>query len=278
MAQIIAKFDLSEEDWLPSTKEALARDGVAVISGVVQRTDCEQLCVDARSAFNRIQQEIGAERLHRAGESGVVRAPFRYEPNFFQLLENPVISQIVNEILGAHAICHLFNAICLDPLDNGTSLENPLFQSRLHRDFPRVFEGSLLSLNTFLCCSDFRQETGSTKFAIGSHQNNQAHARSEELYVFSIDAPAGSLVVFDSTIWHMGGQNRSSSPRIGINIQWTFHWVKQQIDLVRLLGVNYCKSLTPEVRSRLGYDSQVVTSLDEYYVAPEDRIYKGGQG
>jgi len=32
------------------------------------------------------------------------------------------------------------------------------------------------------------------------------------------------------------------------------------------------------VQQRLGYNSQVVTSLQEYYVPTEQRIYRAGQG
>ena len=46
-----------------------------------------------------------------------------------------------------------------------------------------------------------------------------------------------SMIVFDSTLWHAAGANRSGKDRLAINQQFTRSYVKQQVDYVRALGL-----------------------------------------
>lgn len=65
--------------------------------------------------------------------------------------------------------------------------------------------------------------------------------------------------------------------RAAVNVQWTYHWIKQQLDIPRLLGSSR-QQIASENQKRLGYHSQVVDSLQSYYVAQDQRLYKSGQG
>ena len=51
-----------------------------------------------------------------------------------------------------------------------------------------------------------------------------------------VECPAGSALVFDSTLWHAAGANVSGADRLAINHQFTRSYLKQQIDYVRAVG------------------------------------------
>jgi ectoine hydroxylase-related dioxygenase (phytanoyl-CoA dioxygenase family) len=84
--------------------------------------------------------------------------------------------------------------------------------------------------------------------------------------------------VFDSTLWHASGRNTSGRDRLSINHQFTRSWIKPQIDYVRALGDGFVGSLPERSRQLLGWYTRVVTSLDEFYRPPEERLYRAGQG
>ena len=86
------------------------------------------------------------------------------------------------------------------------------------------------------------------------------------------------MLVFDSTLWHAAGQNFSGRDRLAINQQFTRSYVKQQIDYVRALGDETILAQKPRTQQLLGWYTRVVTSLDEYYAPPEERLYRSGQG
>jgi len=276
---MIRTVSRSKEDWTHEGLRALQLDGVFVLESVIPNDICETLARLAENALELIREEVGVSRLTAAGESGVVRVPLRFFTEFAFLLEVPDVVAIVERVISESAICHLINAIVLEPRsDSENPSSNDLFQSRLHRDFPRILGGKPLSINSFYCLTEFSPRNGSTRFLVGSHQKEDQTASNQDRSPVSVHAPAGSAIIFDSTIWHSGGANTTSEPRIGVNVQWTHHWMKQQIDLVRILGSSRRGDFSPAVQQRLGYNSQVVASLQEYYVPMEQRIYKAGQG
>ncbi|HEX6390562.1 MAG TPA: phytanoyl-CoA dioxygenase family protein, partial [Solirubrobacteraceae bacterium] len=148
------------------------------------------------------------------------------------------------------------------------------FQTRLHRDFPRYLNGHVASVNTFLAIDAFTADNGATLFVPGSHQQ-EAQPTREPVPAL---CPAGSMIVFDSTLWHAAGANVCGRDRLAINQQFTHSFIKQQIDYVRALGDAVVLRQSPRTQQLLGWYTRVVTSLDEYYRAPDERLYRAGQG
>ena len=274
---VIVSLSTSEADWLTRAMQTLKTDGVLVIESVVSMDDCARLRSSAARALQSVEGEIGVERLNRAGESGVIRFPLQFDNAFEILLDRTEVSSLVEGFLSQHAICHLMNAILLRPIQKSERSEEKLFQSQYHRDFPRCLGGKPLSINSFFCLSDFSERNGSTRFLLGSHQREDTSAPVGRFQEVSVTAPVGSVIVFDSTIWHAGGRNSSDAVRAAVNVQWTYHWIKQQLDIPRLLGANP-HQISSANQKRLGFHSQVVSSLQNYYVAQDERLYKSGQG
>ncbi len=94
----------------------------------------------------------------------------------------------------------------------------------------------------------------------------------------AIECAAGSMLVFDSTLWHAAGVNTSGKDRLAINHQFTGSYIKQQIDYVRALGIQAVLEQKPRTQQLLGWYTRVVTSLDEYYRPGQERLYREGQG
>jgi len=275
---MIRSLNVEDPGWLEEGIILLECDGVFVLNGVLAPATCAILAEAASAAFREVQTLVGLDRLTAAGESGVVRCPIKYREELVELLVSEPVNSVIDRLIGPSAICHLMNGILLAPDGKCVTAGPQLFQGRLHRDFPRYLGGVPLSVNSFFCLTEFSQKTGSTRFLVGSHQHPDRIPPGRDEDSISVEAPAGSVIFFDSTIWHAGGKNSSGAVRAAVNVQWTFHWIKQQIDLIRHLGVDRVGGFPPEVRTKLGWDSRVVTSLDEYYVAVEDRLYKPGQG
>ena len=151
-------------------------------------------------------------------------------------------------------------------------------QHRFHRDFPRYLNGYLASVNVFFALDEFRPESGATRVVPGTHQRAQPPSDDELARAVSLRCPAGSMIAFDSTLWHASGSNTSGADRLAINTQFTRSFLKQQIDYVRLLGEDTVLALPPRTQQLLGWYTRVPTSLDEYYRPPEERLYRPGQG
>lgn len=225
-----------------------------------------------------IELEVGHERLKQAGELGVLRLMLKFEPHFLRFLEIPEALAIVDATVSETAILHLQNGFIL-PSYSAAAVAPRVFQNSYHRDFPRVLNGYMASINMLFAIDEFRLDSGSTWVVPGTHQ--QAIVPDQkflETNAIPATCPAGSMIVFDSTLWHAAGQNVSGKDRLAVNLQFTRSYIKQQIDYVRALGDERVRAESPRTQQLLGYFTRVVTSLDEYYRPEAERLYRKGQG
>jgi len=266
----------SDSDWLLKAREALRHAGCAVVRDVLQ----PEAIAATREAMYRTQTQIradvGEERLKAAGEIGVLRIPGAYDQRFLDLLAVPDMLAMVDQTLGDTAILHLQNGFVLPPRA-GAGQKG--FQHSFHRDFPRHLRGYLASLNVMLVLDDFTELNGGTLVVPGTHQRSERPAEEYlEVAAVPVECPVGSMIVFDSTLWHAAGPNHSEEDRLAINHQFTQPFFKQQIDYVRALGDERVLAQPPRTQQLLGWYTRVVTSLDEYYRPADQRLYRSGQG
>ena len=264
------------------SKRALAglRDyGVVKIESVIPPETLSDLVSDLYDSYEFVMGHVGPDSLREAGESGVVRAPLVSSENFMRLAARPDVLGIIEAVVGEASILHLQNGFILEPMVEQEIDSRTLFQGTWHRDFPRYTGDVPLGVNAFYVLSDFTLETGATEFVLGSHLSGSSlSSHLESLECVVAEASPGDLVLFDSTIWHRAGTNRSRAARLAVNHQYTFSWMKQQLDLPRLLGADRVSGLSARQQQLVGFFTRVPGAYDEFYVPQSERFYRGGQG
>jgi ectoine hydroxylase-related dioxygenase (phytanoyl-CoA dioxygenase family) len=263
--------------WLELALGDVRHLGVAVVHDVLDASFIERTRDALYAAQSRIREDVGEERLRRAGELGVLRLMMKYEPHFFSFLELPEVLAVVDATVSETAVLHLQNGFILPSFPPGERPES--FQGTFHRDFPRHLEGYLASINVLFAIDAFTDDNGGTVVVSGTHQLADApDAGYLSARAVPVECPAGSMLVFDSTLWHAAGANTSGKDRLGLNHQFTRSFIKQQIDYVRALGDDVVLAQNERTQQLLGWYTRVVTSLDEYYRPAEERLYRSGQG
>ena len=234
----------SHPNWLQDLLAALRRDGIGIVESVLDPSFLESTRKSMYAARDAIVRDVGMQRLEAAGERGVLRLMMKYEPFFTRFLEFPELLAVVDATLKETAILHLQNGLLLDSAPDRTTPD--IFQMRFHTDFPRYLNGYLASVNVFFAIDEFTEQNGATRVVPGSHQNTEGPSP-EVLLKTSVPAvcPAGSMIVFDSTLFHAAGVNHSGRDRLAINHQFTRSYIKQQIDYVRALGDESVTRLPP---------------------------------
>ena len=201
---------------------------------------------------------FGKTRIEKINDTGNVRAPLDYDENFLELSMNDKIMDAVSRILGEYFILHLQNAIINRP---------QLFhnQSQWHRDIPyQHFTSSKpLALSAFFLIDDFSEATGGTIVLPFSHKIEELPSEkfvNENMK--TIEAKAGSVLLFDSMLFHRGGSNTSNNIRIGINNVYVRPFMKQQIDLQYATNNKYKNNF--KVSRFLGYSSNTPKDVEDY--------------
>ena len=266
----------TDDGWLERGLAAYRYDGCFIVEGVLEEALVALLKATMYATQSAIREEVGEQKLEAAGELGVLRLMLKHDPIYFRLLELPELLAVVDATLSETAILHVQNGLVLPSFAEGATPE--VFQTRFHRDFPRILNGYPMSMNTFFALDEFSAATGGTLFAPGTHQ---IEGRPPDFYLEhrapNAECGPGAMIVFDSTLWHAAGDNTSGHDRLAINQQFTRSYVKQQIDYVRALGDDVVLAQVPRTQQLLGWYTRVVTSLDEFYRPAEERLYRSGQ-
>jgi len=251
--------------------DALSVRGYTILEAVISPQECDELAVSIDRAFEREVRDFGEARLRQLNEHGMVRMPFVHDERFLPLIDHPRVLDLVDAIVGPTAILHLQNAVITFPNDQH-------WQSRFHRDFAKDFVATrVLSLNAFWLIDPFDATTGATWVVPHTHRDPVMPTEEYlERYAVQIQAPRGSILFFDSMLIHRAGLNISAGRRRAINHQYTRPFIKQQMDVTRLMKGRVAQE--SRRAQLLGLWSVPPASLEEFRVDPELRTYRSGQG
>jgi ectoine hydroxylase-related dioxygenase (phytanoyl-CoA dioxygenase family) len=251
--------------------ENLQIQGFSVQESVLSPERCRDLTSRLDRLWEDQEREFGKERLKQLGEHGTHRGLLDADPVFSELVIEPRVLAVMDELLGNTCILNLQNASAAFP-----GVQH--FQSAFHRDFAKAFIASKpLAINAFWCISEFRKENGATWIVPFSHRTEEWPSASYlSKHAIQIQAPAGSVIFWDGLLLHKTGHNTTDQVRYGINHMYTPPFLKQQMDFPVFLRGKY------EVESRLGQLLGFWTippkSVREFRVDPAKRTYRRNQG
>jgi hypothetical protein len=170
-------------------------------------------------------------------------------PSCRELVTNPVAVQTAQTFLG-HATniqLHLTQAIAIGP---GEAAQ-PIHRDQWAFDFFPFPRGYEVQCNTMWALTDFTEENGATRVALGSN-HAEDKLRLEHSDTEAAAMTRGSVLFYSGSVYHGGGANRSNATRIGLNITYNVAWLRQEenqylsvphdvaatlpTDLLRLMG------------------------------------------
>ena len=253
----------------PQLLEQILRKGFAVVPGVLDTAEIPA----ARALLQQcIAEDLNAFTGKQYVDSWMVHnLMVRGEP-FARLLENPKLHCYLSELLGETCILYAYTSSSMPP--GGSN-----YSHRIHVDSPRFIPGYITNVGIMVALDDFTAANGATYFLPGSHQSDatpseaEFFARAERVY-----PKAGDAVVFNARTWHMGGENKTDQPRHAITMNVCRSYMRQRFDYPRLVPPRIVNNLGEVGRRFLGFNVRMPTSLDEYYVPEDQRLYKANQG
>ena len=159
---------------------------------------------------------------------------------FQKLLMHPIVSKIVEHLLGEEHVLSDFAAHVVRPGNTALPLHIDQWwmpQPRMPgedyvrvgaTDRTKILPGAPLPsalpinppcvVNAFWMVSDFTEENGATRVVPGSHLSGQQpdHQVPHSVDTVALTGKAGTVAIWDGRTWHAAGQNRSGLPRYGI--------------------------------------------------------------
>jgi hypothetical protein len=249
----------------------LDRDGWALLPSRVEPGLLARLTA-ALDAVRLEQRALQVQNGVGAGTDGTVHHLPCAGGAFLDFLEQPLYREPLDRFFQGPYILNTFGGVLNLPNDVA-------YVGRVHRDL-RTFSGDLrLMAQLLVMLDDFTAENGATYLLSGSHRLREKPP-DDAIFRDAVRAvgPAGSIVMFNSNLWHAAGINGTDRSRRALTLAFTRPFVKQQLDYPRALGYDRGDTLSPTLRQLLGYNARVPASLDEWYQPLEHRLYKRDQG
>lgn len=244
MASALAELGVTDATIDARTAEQLDLDGYAPLPGVLSAAQltairtrlAELLQAEGDQAGLEVHQENGADRLADLPNKGAMFDPCFTDPRLLA------------------CVAHVLGDFKLSSLNFRAALPGHGLQP-LHADYGGpVWPGEFQVCNSVWLLDDFTADNGATRVVPGSHRftkrarealDDPAAPHPDEVRLI---APAGTVVVFNSHLWHGGTMNRSDQPRRALHSYFTRRANGQQLDQKKYLRPDTLGRLSPAAR------------------------------
>jgi len=201
--------------------------------------------------------EVGAhmERIHDTTPLGITD---------FEGFHTRRIYNLVTKTRSVDALCthpriiaiiegYLQSQIQLSSTTGITLFPNETSQS-LHQDdsvYPLPRPHQPLMVGTLWAIDAYTVANGGTALIPRSHTATEDQVPQES--PIHIVMPAGSVLLFDGSLWHGGGANTSEQQRRAISLSYNCAWLRQQENAYLSIPLEIVRSLSRPLQCLLGY-------------------------
>jgi ectoine hydroxylase-related dioxygenase (phytanoyl-CoA dioxygenase family) len=224
--------------------ERLIQDGYVVVTGMMADDDVQA----ARADLDRVLSETPTGRNPFEGYSTQrVYALFAKTRLFDQAAIDPLLQDVLDRVLGPHQLSAPVG-IRIGPGEQAQIL---------HRDdsiYPVPEPHPPLVLNTMWPLDEFTAENGATRFIPGSHAWEPGRKPTPDDPVVQATMSPGSAMFYLGSLWHGGGANQTSQPRLGVILEYAAGWLRQQENHLLAVPRVIVRDLPERLQELLGYN------------------------
>jgi ectoine hydroxylase-related dioxygenase (phytanoyl-CoA dioxygenase family) len=200
---------------------------------------------------------------------------------FEQLTAEPRLMALLSRFLQPGFLLTASQAICIHPGEAAQAVHTDDGFYRQSRPRPAI------SLSVIVAVDPFTETNGATDLLPASHMwsDTEVKALAPEAAAAALRPcvmPAGAAIVFQGTLLHRGGANRSDAPRLAFTNQYCEPWARTQENFYLGVPREQAQAMSPRLQNLLGYNiwppfmgqvtgSHPLKSLEDGWVAPVAR-------
>jgi ectoine hydroxylase-related dioxygenase (phytanoyl-CoA dioxygenase family) len=243
------------------------RDGVAVVPRVLSAMEVQALRTELESAIGE-----DALRYPDVFDKGMVHNCMVRGTRMAELLDNAIMNCYLKRVFSDTCIVYAYQSSSLVPGEGN-------YGSRAHVDSPRLIPGYATNIGVIFPLDDFTEENGATFYLKGSHNSLELP---DDATFFSHASraccSAGDMILFNARVVHAAGVNRTVRPRHALTLNFCRSYMRQRFDFPRLVPQAIIDRLGADGKRLVGMNVRMPTSLEEFYLPENERLYKPNQG
>lgn len=205
-------------------QQAFERDGYVVLRDLVAPAQVQ----DLKDALLAVEERHGfgyAKTSFEGFKTVRINNLLAYDERFWAVPLQPSVLALAESLLDRELLLSSLCSLTLGPGQTAQPLHEDTQQLPLARPRPP------LAINAMWALSDFTEDNGATRIVPGSHKLDHAPAYGAQVETVAATMAAGSVMLFDSALWHMGGANTTDARRYALSCYYCMGWMRQQENL-----------------------------------------------
>jgi len=248
--------------------ERVRRDGYTIVENAIAPDLLEALAdslarlerdLDIKPAMNGFEGH-NTVRIYNLLAHG---APFEQVPT------HPSVLPVIEGVLDAGCLISSLSSIAIDPGETAQPIHADDMVIPLDKPHRPIVCNSMWAL------TDFTEANGATRLVPGSHlQGNPEYGGAYE--TVAAEMPKGSVLIWEGSLWHGGGANRTDTRRTGIAMNYCAGFIRQQENQQLGLSPETVRGFAPRLQELVGYGvyQGLIGHIDKQ--SPAQRLNGGG--
>lgn len=166
---------------------------------------------------------------------------------FEAIPEHPSVLPIVERVLDPGCLISSLSSIAIGPGEDA----QPLHADDQYIPLPRPHVP--IVCNTIWALTDFTSDNGATRLVPGSHVWEGIPELGRTYDTVAAEMPRGSVLVYNGSLWHGGGANRTGDRRVGVAMNYCAGWMRQQENQQLGIPIEIARGFSPRLRKLAGF-------------------------
>jgi ectoine hydroxylase-related dioxygenase (phytanoyl-CoA dioxygenase family) len=246
----------------------VAQDGYTIVADAIEPELIDALADD----LLRLERELGAVPARNIFEG--TRTTRIYNllargPLYQRIPVHPSVLPVVEKVLDRGCLVSSLSSIAIGPSETPQPLHADDQVIPLPRPHVPIIANSMWAI------TDFTEDNGATRIIPGSHLRDHPPPLGPDRESIPAVMKRGSVMIYNGSLWHGGGANRTDRRRVGIAMNYCAGYIRQQENQQLGIPLEVARTFEPRLRRLAGFGlyRRLIGHIDK--CSPEDLLDGG---
>jgi ectoine hydroxylase-related dioxygenase (phytanoyl-CoA dioxygenase family) len=231
----------------PQHRARLDRDGYTILEGAFEPAFADELLADL-ARIERASGEGPGKNFFEGFRTVRIYNLLARGEIYGRIPVHDAVLPIVEGVIDKGCLVSSLSSIAIGPGEGA----QPIHADDMLIPLPKPHVP--IVCNTMWALTDFTAENGATRILPGTHlADRNPEIGQEHPGAVAAEMAKGSILVFNGSVWHGGGANRTGARRVGIAMNYCAGWIRQQENQQLGIPREIARGFSPGLRKMVGY-------------------------